>query len=102
VSVNAVCVYNSDMPSLSDKLKALGVKVGTSEIPLPVIPKPGGKVGSTLDEVSGGRWISNHRGETFVVEYVYPLNYLHGMVPIQINAHLWPMLIIHLMERLFV
>ncbi|MEI7848029.1 MAG: ribonuclease H-like domain-containing protein [Chloroflexota bacterium] len=88
VSVNAVCVYNSNMPSLSDKLKALGVKVGTSEISLPVLPKSSGIASSTLDGVSGGRWISTHRGDTFVVEYVYPLNYLHGMVPIQINAPL--------------
>jgi uncharacterized protein YprB with RNaseH-like and TPR domain len=72
------------MPSLSDKLKALGVKVGASEIQ----PNAAGKNHPPLEELLGGRWISTRRGEAFVVEQVYSTEYKHGVVPIQIDAPL--------------
>jgi uncharacterized protein len=72
------------MPSLSDKLKALGVKVGTSEIQ----PKAAGKTRQPLEELLGGCWISTRRGEAFVVEQVYSTEYRHGLVPIQVDAPL--------------
>ena len=72
------------MPSLSDKLKSLGVKVGTSEIQ----PKATGKTRPPLEELLGGRWISTRRGEAFVVEQIYSTDYRHGAVPIQIDAQL--------------
>jgi uncharacterized protein len=71
-------------PSLSDKLKSLGVKVGTSEIQ----PKAAGKTRQPLEELLGGRWISTRRGEAFVVEQVYSTEYRHGSVPIQVDAPL--------------
>jgi hypothetical protein len=74
------------MPSLADKLKSLGVKVGTSEIQAPA--KTAGKVRSGLEEELGGRWISTRQGEAFVVEQVFPADYKHGTAPIQVGAPL--------------
>ena len=88
VSDIAVIVYNSIMPSLSDKLKSLGVKIGTSEMSPPVLPKNYEAKRSVLDETLGGRWISTIRGDTYVVEYVYPATYKHGKVPIMLDAPL--------------
>ncbi len=70
------------MSPLADKLKALGVKVGASEIQ----PKAAGKNRPPLEELLGGRWLSTRRGETFVVEQVYSTEYRHGLVPIQIES----------------
>ena len=72
------------MPSLSDKLKSLGVKVGASEIQ----PKAAGKTRPPLEELLGGRWISTRRGEAFVVEQVFSTEYRHGVVPIHMTTPL--------------
>jgi hypothetical protein len=61
------------MPSLSDKLKALGVKVGAQDLP---IPPP--KIASPLQAVLGGRPLETPLGETFVVEQVFSSGYMHG------------------------
>jgi hypothetical protein len=61
------------MPSLSDKLKALGVKVGAQDIPIPPPRQP-----SPLQAVLGGHPLETPFGETFVVEQVYPADYIHG------------------------
>lgn len=87
VFLNRFCVYNSNMPSLAEKLKLLGVKVGTSEIkPVPSSPQNAGKIHSTLENTLGGRWVSTCQGETFVVEQVFPSEYRHGAVPILFEA----------------
>ncbi len=65
------------MSSLADKLKSLGVKVGTSEITLPA---PKVKTGVPIEEVVNGRYISTRQGDTFVYENHYPLDYRHGVV----------------------
>ncbi|MDO9349176.1 MAG: ribonuclease H-like domain-containing protein, partial [Anaerolineales bacterium] len=67
------------MPSLADKLKSLGVKVGTSEITLPA---PKLKTVVPIEEVVDGRYISTRHGDTFVYENHYPLDYHHGVVPL--------------------
>lgn len=61
------------MPSLSDKLKALGVKVGAQDL-----PSLGAKPASPLQSVLGGRPLETPLGETFVVEQVFPPGYMHG------------------------
>ncbi len=66
-------------PSLADKLKSLGVKVGASDIQPPA---PKARRDSSLEHVLEGRWLETRRGETFVVEQVYPTEYRHGRVPI--------------------
>lgn len=70
------------MASLSDKLKALGVKVGTAEIRTSEKKRP------ALENSLGGRWLPTRRGPAFVVEQVYSIEYRHGLVPIQIEASL--------------
>ncbi|MBU2609487.1 MAG: ribonuclease H-like domain-containing protein [Chloroflexi bacterium] len=65
--------------SIADKLKSLGVKVGTVEI-RPPAPKP--KSGIPIEEVVDGRYISTCQGDTFVYESHYPLDYSHGVVPL--------------------
>jgi uncharacterized protein YprB with RNaseH-like and TPR domain len=72
-------------PSLSDKLKSLGVKTGTADIQPPV-KKPRG--GVPVEEVLDGRWIETRRGDTFVVEQVFSSEYRHGAVPIRLDSSL--------------
>ena len=74
------------MPSISDKLKAHGFKPA-AEIRPPVTHKTAGPL-SYLEETLGGRWVSTHRGETFVVEQVYAAEYRHGISPIRLGAPL--------------
>ncbi len=62
------------MPSLSDKLKSLGVKVGASHLPA---PKPDSH---TIDSVVAGSFRSTPRGEAFVTEQTFAEDYLHGNV----------------------
>ena len=75
------------MPSLSDKLKSLGVKVGTSEI-RPPVGQVTGKARTSLEETLGGRWVSTRRGDAFVVEQVFSADYRHGAASIQVGAPL--------------
>lgn len=75
------------MPSLSDKLKSLGVKVGTADIPAPPAKAEGRPV-SALESITGGHWVSTGRGEAFVVEQIFPVDYRHGRVSILLNAPL--------------
>lgn len=72
-------------PSLTDKLKSLGVKVGASEIKPPA---PKTRRDSSLEHVLGGRWLETRRGETFVVEQAYSTEYRHGRVPIRVESGL--------------
>ena len=75
------------MPSLSDRLKSLGVKVGTQGIHQPHRPYP-----NTIDKVLSGHRLENHFGETFLVEAIYPpgdqhgYHGLHKSVPLEIMA----------------
>lgn len=62
------------MPSLSDKLKSLGVKTGTSHL-APPHPVP-----HTIDTVVAGSFLSTPRGEAFVSEQIFDEGYLHGKV----------------------
>ena len=71
------------MPSLSDKLKSLGVKPAAE-----IKPQTVKKMRSPLEEALGGRWISTRRGDAFVVEQVYSTEYRHGSVPIHMTAPL--------------
>ncbi len=72
------------MPSLADKLKALGVQTGTSEI---TAPKEGEHydIGSVL---AGAGAVLTPAGETFVYEERFASDYRHGEAPIRPNAPL--------------
>ncbi len=75
------------MPSLSDKLKALGVKVGTNEIKTPE-PQTVRQAKPSMESELGGHWLSTQRGEAFVVEQVFQPDYRHGTVSILMDASL--------------
>ncbi|RJP51774.1 MAG: hypothetical protein C4586_03920 [Anaerolineaceae bacterium] len=68
------------MSSLADKLKSLGVKMGSSLPPSGTAhpsPKPGSH---TIDSVVTGTFLSTSRGEAFVSEQVFGEGYLHGVI----------------------
>ena len=71
------------MPSLADKLKSLGVKIGTREIPA---PKPDARF--PIDSVLTGAFASNSLGETFIHEERFAADYHHGLAPIKLQASL--------------
>ncbi|MEW6241616.1 MAG: ribonuclease H-like domain-containing protein [Chloroflexota bacterium] len=61
------------MPSLADKLKALGVKVGTADL---TPPKPAGRV--PIHEIVPSDFRRTARGEAFVSEQTFGADYRHG------------------------
>ncbi len=71
------------MPSLTDKLKSLGVKVGTGEIHA---PKPDEHF--PVETVVSGAFASNSLGETFIHEEHFAADYHHGLAPIKLQASL--------------
>ncbi len=62
------------MSSLSDKLKSLGVKTGTSHLAPPKADS------HTIETVVAGSFLSTPRGEAFVSEQIFEDDYLHGNV----------------------
>ena len=64
------------MPSLSDKLKSLGVQVGVNNLDTPI---RNNKTSSLID-VLGGEWQSTPVGDCFVVKKSLPVNLKHGKV----------------------
>ncbi len=67
--------------SISDRLKALGVKVGAQDL------KPAPPVRSNnLENILEGHSLETPLGETFVVEQRYPLGHPHGNAALQITA----------------
>jgi len=73
------------MDSLSERLKALGVKVGARDLPAPrprdVYPIQG---------VVAGRFEETPYGEVFLVEERYPVTHQHGCGPLSISGSLNP------------
>ena len=67
------CDTIADMPTLSDKLKSLGVKVGTSDL-----PKAAPEAHFTIDSIVEGEYQSTHAGECFVTGQVFAADYRHG------------------------
>ena len=65
-------------PSLADKLKSLGVKVGAKERPR---PKLADRV--PIEDVVKGDYRQTRYGESFVYEQRYPLNHLHGNISLR-------------------
>ncbi len=61
------------MPSLSDKLKSLGVKIGPHDIDPPRAKKP-----ESLEQVLGGSVEQTPNGEIFLIQSIYPSDYQYG------------------------
>jgi hypothetical protein len=74
------------MPTLSDKLKSLGVQVGTKNLPP---PKP--KHAHAVENILPGRAHTTLLGETFVIEQTYPPEYRHGNVALPLTVSLQPL-----------
>jgi uncharacterized protein YprB with RNaseH-like and TPR domain len=68
------------MDSLSDKLKALGIKLGARDIPQPVHRED-----YSIDKVVSGRYRSTIFGNVFCAENLYPGDYIHGKSAIKIH-----------------
>jgi len=71
------------MNSLSEKLKSLGVKIGARDLPppRPRYPYP-------IERVVPGRFQETPRGEVYLVEKRYPLEYWHGCATLRTMAPL--------------
>ncbi len=69
------------MPSISDKLKALGVKTGAAHL---TPPKPAARF--EIDSVVPGAYRLTRSGEVFVAEQTYPADYLHGHAPLHVDS----------------
>jgi hypothetical protein len=69
------------MPSLADKLKALGVKTGAADL-RPPSPVPA----TNIDSVLTGSVLATDMGETFVYEERFAADYHHGLAPIRLTA----------------
>ncbi|MBM3152528.1 MAG: hypothetical protein FJZ96_10080 [Chloroflexi bacterium] len=67
-------------PSLFEKLKALGVMVGTASLPPPQVPA--GRYG--IESVVAGDFMETPAGRVFVSEQVFAPGYLHGRIPLGI------------------
>ncbi len=62
------------MPSLTDKLKSLGVQIGTEHISPPKAEN------YAIESVVAGIFLNTPRGESFVAEQTFGADYLHGKV----------------------
>ena len=71
------------MPSLADKLKSLGVKVGTSHLPA-LEADDRYEIGSVIS----GTALPTRAGEAFVHEQRFAADYRHGHAPIKLSAPL--------------
>lgn len=71
------------MPSLSDKLKSLGVQLGAQDI-----ARPSKGDLNSIEKVLGGHTLETHQGKTFLVEAHYPWGAAHGQGAIKIDAPL--------------
>ena len=69
------------MPTLSERLKALGVQVGTKDLPSPQLGKS-----YPVEDVASGRFIDIGNGRTYIIEQDYPFEYLQGQVGLRVSS----------------
>jgi uncharacterized protein len=69
------------MPTLSERLKALGVQVGTKDL-----PPPRTESSYPVEDIAAGRFINTRNGNTYVMEDDFPINYQHGQVGLRITT----------------
>jgi uncharacterized protein YprB with RNaseH-like and TPR domain len=74
---------DSPKPSLADKLKALGVKVGTADL---TPPKPASSI--PIHTIVPGGYRQTARGEAFVSEQTFGADYRHGNQSILVTSPL--------------
>ena len=76
-------IVNPKKPSLSDKLKSLGVKVGKTDH-----SSAKRKSGASIQDVLNGHFVSTRRGEAFIYEERYDASYRHGWAPLETQVPL--------------
>lgn len=76
------------MDSISDRLKALGVQLGTANISAPKQPK---QVGFGIESVVDGVDYATIYGSAFVTRKLYPTEYQHGVIHIANRPNLQAM-----------
>jgi len=69
------------MPTLSDRLKSLGVKIGAKDLPLPQPSKS-----HPVEEIVAGRFIETGNGSTYLIEQDFPRDYIHGQIGLRIST----------------
>jgi uncharacterized protein YprB with RNaseH-like and TPR domain len=69
------------MPTLSDRLKSLGVKVGAKDLPTRQPAKT-----FPVEEIVAGRFIEAGNGSTYLIEQDFPVDYIHGQVGLRITT----------------
>jgi uncharacterized protein YprB with RNaseH-like and TPR domain len=69
------------MPTLSDRLKSLGVKVGAQDLPPPQPSKT-----FPVEEVVAGRFVDTGDGSTYLIEQDFPVDYIHGQVGLRVST----------------
>jgi uncharacterized protein YprB with RNaseH-like and TPR domain len=74
------------MPSLSEKLEALGVKIGASELPAP--QKEKNKDSYSIEKILNGSFRQTHQGEIFTVDTRFPEGQAHGCASLALTASL--------------
>lgn len=74
------------MPTLSDQLKSLGVKLGARDL-----PPPPPRHAHAIERVVPGRFHPTSHGEAFVAETTFPLEYRHGQMPLSLTSPLGTM-----------
>jgi uncharacterized protein YprB with RNaseH-like and TPR domain len=70
-------------PSLTDRLKALGVRVGTVDM-----PQATPRQDNPIQDVLPGRFVATGQGETFIYEETFSAEYQHGSAPLHTQASL--------------
>ena len=76
------------MPSLSEKLEALGVKIGAGELPSPPPQKESLRDSYSIEKILNGSYWQTHQGEVFTVEARYPEGQAYGRAALAITASL--------------
>ncbi|HSB67247.1 MAG TPA: ribonuclease H-like domain-containing protein [Anaerolineales bacterium] len=69
------------MPTLSERLKAMGVKIGAQDVPAPKRAKA-----HPVEDVVPGRFIETGTGSTYVIEQEFPEDYIHGEVHLRVST----------------
>jgi len=67
------------MPTLSDRLKSLGVKTGAKDLPPPQRSKS-----YPVEDIVAGRFLDTGNGITYLIEEDFPVDYIHGQVGLRI------------------
>lgn len=69
------------MASLNEKLKKLGVQVGTGDISKPAPAHP-----YSIQHLLKGKFLQTPAGDIYVIDSTYPIDYIHGNAPIKIDS----------------